>query len=54
MCLDWIDQGEITVGGKSLFVLLKKHKHSILGRLFKSKDWTLEQKMAVLDKHLTE
>ncbi len=49
-----MDKGEITVEGKSLFTLLKKHKHSILSKLFKSRDWTLEQKMEVMNKHLTE
>lgn len=49
-----MEAGSITVDGKNLFALLKKHKHAILSKLFKSKDWSYEEKMAVMNKHLTE
>jgi len=42
----------ITVGDQQLFDLQKKHKHSILSLLFKSKHFELDHKMALLESTL--
>lgn len=49
-CIEWMDQSEITVDGKSLYKLAKKHNYSILSRMFKSKSFSVEQKNAKLEK----
>lgn len=50
LCLDWMEASEIIVEGKVLFKLQKKHKYSILSRLFKSRGFSYEFKIDLLMK----
>lgn len=50
LCLGWMEASEISVDGKVLFKLQKKHKYSILSRLFKSRGFSYDFKMDLLMK----
>ena len=53
--LGWMEQSKITVGdGEHLFDLMPKHKHTILQIFFKSRDFSKEQKMDLLETTLGE
>ena len=56
LCLTWLETGHITAGadGAKLYELKQVHKHSILRKLFGSRDFEAEFKHATLDKIVGE
>ena len=47
-----MEVSEIIINGKNHFTLQKKHKHTILSRLFRSKSYSLEEKNETLNRIL--
>ena len=52
--LVWLEQSKIIVNGQELYDLQKTHKMAILRNLFKSTDFSLDQKMELLQGTLGE
>jgi len=47
--LGWMEQSKISVGDQSLYDIKMNHKQQILKIIFKSKNFSLEQKMDLLE-----